>query len=132
MKIRDLWESYHFYTQGLTEHGRKLAFATAAICWFFKSEQVTFPTPVILSLTFVVLYFLLDMLQYFISALVLRSWTYQKEAELEQVKGKADPDDDVEKPPSLDAPAFRLFIAKHIALLMSFIALLVEFALRII
>ena len=131
MKIRELWDSYNFYTQGLTEHGRKLAFATAAICWFFKSEQVTFPTPVIWSLSFVVLYFLLDMLQYFVAALVLRQWTYQKEAELEAKTGRADPDDDVEKPPRLDAPAFWLFITKHIALFMSFLALIVEFVQRL-
>lgn len=131
MRISELWDTYNFYTQGLTEHGRKLAFATAAICWFFKSEQVTFPIPVIWALSFVVLYFLLDILQYFIAALIVRSWTYKKEAELEAHKGTADPDDDVEKPPRLDAPAFWLFVFKHIALFLSFLSLIVEFVLRL-
>ena len=36
MKNRDLWASYEFYTSELTKYSRQLAFAAAAICWFFK------------------------------------------------------------------------------------------------
>jgi hypothetical protein len=42
MKIEELWTQYQYYTQDVTENSRKLAFAIAAICWFFKTPEATF------------------------------------------------------------------------------------------
>lgn len=131
MKVEKVWESYSSYTQALTEHSRKLAFAVAAICWFFKSEQVTFPPAIVVALAFVVLYFIFDVLQYFIAAITLKRWIYRQEALLESEKGKAAPDDEVDKPPYLDAIPYALFCSKIVALFLSFIMLMWEFGTRL-
>jgi hypothetical protein len=35
MKLSNLWKNQQILSRDLTEHSRKLAFAVAAICWFF-------------------------------------------------------------------------------------------------
>ena len=132
MKLEKLWESYDFYTKSLTEHSRKLAFAVAVICWFFKSENVTFPWAVTAALACVVLYFTFDLLQYYVAASITRSWAFRQEAKLEKEKGTARPEDDVENPPRLDAWPFRLFHLKLLALSLSFGMLTVEFTKRLL
>ncbi|MCY4673799.1 MAG: hypothetical protein OXD43_08580 [Bacteroidetes bacterium] len=132
MRIKDLWESYDFYTKALTEQGRKLAFAAAAICWFFKSEDVTFPWPITAALVCIVLYFTFDVLQYLVAATKIRNWTYKKEDELESKKGKADLEEDVEKPPHLDDWPLRFFCLKLYVLFASFFWLIVEFVKRLV
>ena len=82
MKNAELWESYGFYTGELTKYSRQLAFAGAAICWFFKTPEVTFPKPVIVSLVLIVLFFISDILQYFIAAHLLRWWIRREEKRL--------------------------------------------------
>ena len=109
MKIEKRWETFGFYTKALTEQSRKLAFAVAAICWFFKSDDVTFPWAITVALAFVVLYFILDVLHYFVAASLIKGLTLKQEAELEEKKGRAEPEDDVENPPSLDDWPERLF-----------------------
>ncbi|MBN1182230.1 MAG: hypothetical protein JXB49_08080 [Bacteroidales bacterium] len=47
MKLSELWDQYQRYTKDVTEYSRKLAFAVAAICWFFKSDSVTFPVNIL-------------------------------------------------------------------------------------
>jgi hypothetical protein len=47
MRNTDLWNIYVTYTSEFTKYSRQLAFACAAICWFFRSPNVTFPLPVL-------------------------------------------------------------------------------------
>ena len=129
MKTTNLWNDYVFYTRDVTEHGRKLAFATAAICWFFKTPQVTFPTHILWSLAFVVCFFFLDILQYFSAGLLVGYWTRRQEKKMWKENGTID--GDIEKPAWLDKPAFVMFIFKMVFLMASFFCLACEFYLRL-
>jgi hypothetical protein len=135
MKLSEIWKQYQHYTRDLTEHSRKLAFGTAAICWFFKSDQATFPTMIMLSLLYVILYFLADVLQYLTGAI-----RYSKFARKEEIKYWTErenwddvgiPDIDIEVPEGLDKPVFYLFITKFIFLILSFCFLIAEFVRRL-
>jgi len=44
---------------------RQVAFGAAAICWFFKTDGLTFPQPVLAALVTLAVYFLVDFLQYY-------------------------------------------------------------------
>lgn len=46
---------------------RTLAFGSAGICWFFKSDKVTFPENIIIAMSFVATYFIFDTMQYYIA-----------------------------------------------------------------
>lgn len=129
MKNSELWKSYEFYTGELTKFSRQLAYAAAAICWFFKSEEVTFPKPITVSLLFLVLFFVFDILQYFISAHLLRWWT-RKEEKVMWAEGET-LDGEYNKPWWVDKPAFVFFNLKVLALFASFVSIGVEFASRI-
>ena len=132
MTIKTLWDSYHFYTRTLSEESRKLAFAAAAVCWFFKSDDVTFPALIVSALLGIVLFFLFDILQYLTRALLIRSWTYRQEARLEFEKGTALPDDDVPNPPRLDKAAFFFLCIKLFVLLLAFSFMIAEFIRRLL
>ena len=130
MTIKEYWDIYKEYTKQLSTHSRKLAYAGAAICWFFKSEAVTFPGFVVVALLFVVGFFTADLLQYYGAALTLRFWTRSKEKRLYKETKKLD--GDVPKPAWLDYPAFCMFHLKTACLASSFLALGCEFARRAI
>jgi hypothetical protein len=97
---------------------RKLGFGAAAICWLFKSADNTFPPNIKISLAFVVLYFMLDMLQYMIAAALLRGWTMQAEKKMWAEKQTLD--GDYEKPAWLDRPSYALWWAKVVSLLLGY------------
>src|SRR6266550_2602676 len=85
MTTEKLWEQYQHYTGDLTEHSRKLAFAVAAICWFFKTPEITFPPAILWSLALLVCFFVFDVLHYFVSALVVKFFIeYHEEAHLKK------------------------------------------------
>ena len=67
--LDQLKEIYTSQSAAASENARKIAFGAAALCWFFKSENLTFPFWVTLALFFLVLYFVLDLMQYFSSAI---------------------------------------------------------------
>lgn len=129
MTNKELWDIYVNYTREFTKYSRQLAFACAAICWFFKSPEVTFPLPVLWSLSFVILFFFFDVLQFFVSAHLIRWWTRREEkriwAEKKTIDGKYD------KPWWIDHPAFIFFNVKAVMLLIAFCSLGVEFIKRI-
>ena len=129
MTTERLWEEFQHYTRDLTEHSRKLAFAAAAICWFFKTPQITFPPPVMWSLSLLVCFFILDVLHYFVGAVILRWFTEREEARLWKETGSIS--GDIAKPRWVDVPAWLFFIAKTLVLLASFAALATEFYFRL-
>ena len=128
MRNKDLWESYDTYTSDLTKHARQLAFAGAAICWFFRSPEVTFPALVLIALSCFVIFFLGDILQYYTAAMVLRVWTRRQEkihwARDNTIEGE------YEKPEWLDWPALFFFHIKIGMLLLGFTTLSAEFIRR--
>lgn len=131
MTIKALWTQYQEYTESHTEHARKLAFADAVVCWFFKSPDVTFPPAVLGALTLLVVFFALDLMHYFVGALCVKTFAEAQEHEIFSATNQLTGDEDVQKPRSVDKPAFVLWILKTLALLASFAFLGTEFGFRI-
>ena len=133
MGIKELWSEYEACTRELTESTRKLAFAGAAICWFFRSPQVTFPTSINFSLFFIVAFFTFDILQFLSATLLLKFWVRHKEIEIElkQREGESIDEQDFLKPTWLNQGPFTFFILKILFLFGAFIALGNEFFSRI-
>jgi hypothetical protein len=129
MKGKELWSQYQHHTRDITEHGRKLGFAGAAICWFFRDSSFSFPPAILTALALFVGYFALDLLHGLLGALRVKSFTEEQEgrmwAETRSLDGE------IEVPRSLDRPAFALFLSKLAFLLAGFAAVTVEIALRI-
>jgi hypothetical protein len=129
MKLSEVWNRYRDYTRDVTEHSRKLGFAAAAICWFFKTENFTFPSLILLSLTFVVSFFALDLAQYVLAAKRIKTFARQEEKKHWKEKRKIDVNTEV--PESLDKPVQKLFTWKLVALFLSFGFLIAEFLRRL-
>lgn len=129
MTLQDVWKEYQENTKALSENARKLAFAGAAIGWFFKTKEATFPGRINFSLAFVVLFFLCDMAQYLTSAILLRVWARRQEKIVRF--NKLPMNTQVEKPLWVVGPPFAIFLAKLALLLASFVFLILEFASRI-
>lgn len=130
MTTKELWLEYQHLTGNLTEHSRKLGFAGVAICWMFKDKDYTFPNPIYLALLGFVTFFLLDIAQYFFGALIIRHFTEGQEAKL--IHSKKSFETPIDKPRSVDRPAFCLFILKLVALAIGFIVLGVELFSRLL
>jgi len=118
MTNKEVWEHYKDYTRDITEFSRKLAFAAAGICWFFKTQENTFPTMVLWALMFLVTFFVTDILQALLAAILLR-WWIRKEEKAKWRKTKSI-EGDYLKPAWLDVPAFVMFLAKTVSLLATF------------
>jgi hypothetical protein len=127
MKLSELWKNQQFYTRDLTEHSRKLAFAVALICWFFKGEKITFPPAVFWSLVFLVGFFIFDVLHYFWGAVRYRRFIHREEERLQKLGG----DPEVKVTRKLDRPMYVMFWLKSVLLLLSFAMLLTEFFYRL-
>jgi hypothetical protein len=129
MKIEKLWAQYQYYTRDLTANSRKLAFAVAAICWFFRTPEVTFPPAILWSLALLVCFFVFDVLQYVSAAFTLRRFLEHQEEKYLSETGELP--QEVTKPRWVDYPATFFFIVKTLFLLGSFVALGTEFYWRI-
>jgi hypothetical protein len=124
-----LWEEYQHYTRDLTEHSRKLAFAVAAICWFFKTPEITFPPAILWSLALLVCFFVFDVLHYFVGAFTVRFFLeYHEKAHYGET---GELPKEIFKPRWVDRPATFFFVIKTLFLLCSFGALGTEFYYRI-
>jgi hypothetical protein len=128
MKIDDLWKQQQQYTRDVTEHSRKLAFAVAAICWFFKSPDTTFPPAILGALIFLVGFFVADVTHYFWAAVRYRRFNYRAE---EKLKNTLDENPEVAVTRRLDKPIFVMFCIKTALLMVSFLFLLSEFFFRL-
>ena len=118
MKTKELWEQYQHYTRDLTEHGRKLGFAGAAICWIFKRDDFTFPLMIYAALLFFVAFFIADVLQSLCAAFVVKFFTEYHEGKMWREQKSLD--GDINKPRWVDWPAFALFIAKCFLVIFGF------------
>lgn len=130
MKNEDLWRSYKEYTEETTKHARQLGFAGAAICWFFRYDDATFPPLISLALLVFVVYFALDVAQYVVAAKQIRDWTRGEENRRFRESGTID--GEYEKPEELDTWPYRLFALKLGALTAAFGTLGIEFISRLL
>jgi hypothetical protein len=110
MTGNQLWEHYQHYTRDITEHGRKLGFGGAAICWIFKRDNFTFPFMIYAALLFFIVYFIVDILQALFGALMLKFFTEHQEAKMWREQKTIE--GEIHKPKWVDRPAFFFFIAK--------------------
>jgi hypothetical protein len=119
MKNSELWDQYITYTKDVTEYARKLGFGGAALCWAFKQADDRFPSLILYALLQLVVYFVLDILQSFVSATLLKGWIHKQE-EI-SLREKNSLDVNYLKPRWLDYPAYTFFILKTIILMSGFV-----------
>lgn len=118
MNNKEAWSHYKDYTRDVTEHSRKLGFAGAAICWFFKDTNAAFPAPILYALIFLILFFLADIVQSMSGALLTKRWLRAEEIKKFEETGEIE--GNYEKPGWIDYPSFILFILKVVFLIISF------------
>lgn len=118
MKNQEVWSHYKDYTKDITDFSRKLAFGGLAVCWFFKTEDATFPPFIISSLKYFICYFLFDLFQGLSGAILLRLWIHGEEKRLWNQNGSID--GEYLKPAWLDIPSFCFFILKILFLIIAF------------
>lgn len=121
MKLSEVWASYETYTGELTKHSRQIAFGGVAISWLLRSSAGTMPRWGLISLGLLVVFFLLDVLQYFVGAWRLRTWMHGEEHRRWKETGTIEGDYDV--PRYIDRIPFVLFNVKIVALLLAYVAL---------
>lgn len=131
MKNSDLWGQYTTYTEEFSKFSRQLGYAAVAICWLFKAADLTFPTPILIALGCVVAFFISDILQFFVSAHLLRWWTRNQECRIYKETGSLE-GEEYEKPSWIDAPAFCFFNIKAFLLLATYAFIAVEFLGRMV
>jgi hypothetical protein len=121
MHSKVIWKSYDDYTRLFSGNSRKLGFAAGAIAWIFREPAGDFPTSVEWAWVFIIGFFLADVLQYFVAAIILRQWMLTQEGKRlaagQPVKG------DYEKPTWLDIPAFVCLWLKFMFLIAGFVCL---------
>lgn len=128
MKNSEAWKNYEGYTRDVTEFSRKLAFAGIAIIWVLKPEENIFSNISLLSLSFIVTYFLVDIVQYLTGAIRWYRWINSEEESNFKQTGSID--GDYTPPVRLDKPVFYLFWIKVFFLILGFIFLGVEIVYR--
>jgi hypothetical protein len=142
-RISDLWKEYEFYTKGLTEFGRQLAFACVAICWIFKKDTLQLPALILLALISVVLFFITDIAQYLSGSISYSKFCIKKEKKFYKAKkkklknnpeftGTLDYEDfQVNIPETLGIWTMYLFYTKNFLLLLSYILLIIYMVLNL-
>lgn len=76
-------------------------------------------------MAFLTLFFLSDVLQFFVSSLLIRNWNRREEKKMSEKNQSIE--GDYKRPVWLDYPAFFLFNVKTLFLLISFIFIGIEF-----
>ena len=130
MTGKELWTEYQRYTRDSTEHGRKLGFGGAAICWLFKTTEFTFPVMVYLAMLSFVAYFICDILHGVAGALMIKFFTERAEKELWEKTHSIE--GDIAKPRWVDFPAQGLFVAKFVFLILGFVFIGCELLWRLV
>ena len=132
LRTSDVWEQYQVYTRDLTENGRKLAFAAAAICWILQEDASAFPFLIVVAFLFVVGFFILDILQYAWGAASNYRLARKTEVEgwerlpEERRKKPGAPDFPVDKPDGMDKPMRWMLTAKTASLAVGFLFIGIE------
>ena len=119
-KLTELWIEYKEYTKDFTEHGRKLGFAGAAVCWVFRGADFTFPMAIYAALLAFVAYFICDMIQMFIAAVSRRALGHHEEEKIQKSGGVLTGDTTVPFPRWIDKAPFAFFVFKGFFLFVGF------------
>ncbi|MGD1046702.1 MAG: hypothetical protein ABR936_15445 [Bacteroidota bacterium] len=131
MKASELWKQYQVYTRDITENLRKLSLGVAAICWFFKDSNYSFPPAILGCLLVLVLYFALDIIQYSVAA--YRYYCFTRDAEVIAWKhGKREKDPEIDVPDNLDLPSRVLLALKTTTFFIACGFLIAEFIYRLV
>ena len=104
---KEIWEQYSNFAIDLSNNARKLAFGGAAIAWIFKTEENTFSISVLCALFFIIVFFILDIIQYLIGAIRLKHWIETEERKKQKETG--DIEGEYEKPIYIDVPSYILY-----------------------
>ena len=131
MKLVSIWVRYKEYTEELSKNFRTLGLGAAAICWFFKTDDIQFPPLIYTSLIFVAFFFLADIGHYSIGAFRIKVWAEKKEKELIKSGVPLNEKTEVDQPASLDTWPFRLFLAKAALLAIAYALIVAELASKI-
>lgn len=75
--LKKLKSIYVHQSAKASDNARSVAFGAAAICWFFKTEDVQFPSSILISMISLAGFFLFDLLQYYTSTISYYSF-YRK------------------------------------------------------
>ena len=121
MTNAELWDQYQRYTRDATEFGRKIGFAAAAICWFFRNDAGAFPAPIVWALLWLVGFFVADLLQSLVSAAVYRVWIQRQETKRKAETGTIQ--GEYRKPRKLDYPAYTFFWIKMLFLFLAYLSI---------
>lgn len=128
--LEELWKVRDGMAKESTESCRKLGFSAGAICWLFKSGDYSFPLLIYWSLLFLVLFFLFDVLQFFISSLLYSAYVRR----LEVISAPSGDDfEGVDGVPQwLNMPAMVLYMLKTVSLFACYLFIIVEIVRKII
>lgn len=130
MKLSEHWESYATYTADFSSASRTAAFGGIAVCWLLMNQQLLLARP-LAALALFVSFLAIDILQLFISSLLYRGWLRNRERHL-QASGDPLIDQAIDKPSTLDLPAFVLFLLKTAFLFAGFVLIGIEAWSRVI
>jgi hypothetical protein len=119
-KLSELWTEYRDYTKDFTEHGRKLGFAGAAVCWLFRGADFTFPFVIYAALLAFVGFFSCDMIQMFVAAFSRRVVGHSEEEKIKDAGGVLTSEAMIPFPRWIDKAPFGFFVAKGFFLLLGF------------
>lgn len=117
-------DDYDYYTGKTSDINRSLALAGVAIIWIFRnpeSSQALFPETLLIPLWFLVISLILDLLQYFLGAMLwgifyeykYHLWKRKKTITDEMAK-------DIEAPNILSVPLIVIFFAKIVSMVFAY------------
>lgn len=121
----EAWDAVISYSRILSEHAQKLGFAGIALCWFFRSREGDFPALILFALIVFVVFFVLDVTQYWYGAVRYRGWIRGREA-ANRAAGNDFDAGDFAFPDEFDEPAWTLFNVKLAVLFAAFVLVGIE------
>jgi hypothetical protein len=113
--LEDLHKSCTKSSENASDIARKIAYGGAAVCWFFKGPKLNFPTLILISLGLLSIFFMLDLMQYYLRWR-LDSDLYDK-IEIDSISPEKTMKEDIRIQRILD----RIFSFKLLALFLAFV-----------
>jgi len=121
-KIDKIWKISRTYSAEASKISRQLAFGEGAIFWMFFREPDKLSNLILIGLVFLVLYFVFDILQYFIGSFINKNLAVTYEENKENLNPS-----DIERPKSLNDPVYLFYYLKFVMLLVASLLLISMF-----
>ena len=120
-KINKIWKRASLYSSLASQVARQLAFGEGAIFWFFFNNKGNLTIPLIVGLSFLVLYFIFDIFQYLIGA-----WVNKDLARVYEELNKDDSlrPNKITRPDSMNIPMYCCYYIKFAMLAIASLLLL--------